>query len=276
MKRKKLFMSNDFEGLAGITNWLEVKPTIHTKELATEQVNAFLKGIYFSHPDAEVLICDAHNTGDNLIYENLIGNTSIIKGYPRKFYMMQGLDSSFDGYVLFGYHSPIGHYGNMDHTYSASSIYNIYINDKRVDEATINMIYASYFQIPLLGIFADSASCTWLKENVSDTIFTIESKQPISRFAAKLEPFHTVLERLYQAGKNIFHQTGYLYPISDSYQLDIDFVDTAIAYSVQIIPGVESSSPRSIRIITKDQMELYQYLMTIIMIASSVKNLYKE
>jgi D-amino peptidase len=270
--KRKLFISFDFEGLAGITNWRETDPDNELKQLATEQINAFLKGVFFSEPQAEVHIADSHAFGCNLLWTELIGNTHLIKGYPRAYYMMEGIDASFDGFVLFGYHAPIGNSGNMDHTYSASTIHQIRVNGREVDEATINMLVASHYQVPLQCVFCDNEAANWLKTNISDTIQTIVSKSAISRYAAKMEPYRKVMENLYQAGKEVFQNKGFLHPLQEQYEMEIDFIGSHFGYAAQMIPGVKKRTARSIHLMAHNPLELYRYLMTVIMVASSVKN----
>jgi D-amino peptidase len=270
---KKIFISFDFEGLAGITNWQETNPDKELKQVATEQINAFLKGVFFAEPQAEVVIADSHAYGCNLNWAELIGNTYLIKGFPRTYYIVEGLEKGFDVLVLFGYHSPVGNLGNMDHTYSSSSIYQIRINGCEVDEAVINMLVAAYYGVPLKYVYCDNEAAKWLHSHISETIKTICSKTSISRYSAKMEPYHIILEKLYQAGKEVFQTNSYLYPLSSEYLVEIDFIASHFGYATQMIPGIEKINPRSIRFQAKNPLELYRYLMTIIMVASSVKNI---
>lgn len=272
---KKIYVSFDFEGMAGITNWKETYGNERFNRLATEQINSFLEGFFERNKNAKVVLADSHADGCNIFYENLVGNTQLIKGYPRNFYMVEGLDSSFDGIVFLGYHAPVGLPGNMDHSYSSGSFFDISINGQKVDEATINIYVASYYNVPLLGIVADHIGVNWMKENLTKEIPYFTTKKSISRYAAQMKPFGKILRGLKEFGYNITTSEGFLFNEINNLECRIIFIDTNVGYAVKTIPGVESMGARKIRFKASNPIQLYKYLMTIISVASSVKQLYR-
>jgi D-amino peptidase len=189
--------------------------------------------------------------------------------------MIEGLDESFNGLIFFGYHAPVGVGGNMDHTYSSSCFYSVKINGKLVSEACINAMTAVEFSVPLQFVYADDVTQKWLLENVSPQITVLESKKAISRYAADIPPRSEILKKLYLAGKNLSSNPKYYYQKSDKYICEIQLMDSNIGYACGIIPGVEIIDARTIKFETKDMQILYRYLMTLLMVASSVKNLYR-
>jgi len=271
----KYYISFDYEGLAGVTNWQETYGDKRFNELATEQINAFLKGIYETDPNAEVVIADSHADGGNLIWDKLVGNTKLIKGYPRTYYMIEGIDKSFESLILFGYHAPAGIAGNMDHTYSSSSFYSIEINGKTVSEACINAMFAIQYDVPLQFVYADDITAKWLHENISEKITVLESKKAISRYAAEIPSQQEILEKLYKAGAKLSSNPKYFYPKSEKYSCKIQLMDTNIGYACGMVPGIEMLDARTVKFESDNMMGLYKYLMTLFMVASSVKNLYK-
>lgn len=271
----KYYISFDYEGLAGVTNWQETYGDQRFNQLATEQMNAFIKGICANDANAEIVICDSHANGDNLIWEKLIGNAKLIKGYPRTFYMIESLDESFDSLILFGYHAPVGMPGNMDHTYSSSSFYSVKINGKTVSETCINAMTAAEIGVPLQFVFTDDITSDWLHENVSPEIKTLISKKAISRYAAELLPTQEILKNLFESGKKLNSFPKFFYPLTNNYSCKIECIDTNIAYACAIVPGVELLDARTLLFETEDMHTLYRYLMTLCMAAGSVKNLYR-
>jgi len=267
----KYFISFDYEGLAGVSNWKETMGNSRFNELATLQLNSFLKGIFKKDPEAEIVVADSHSSGENLIWEKLPEQVCLVKGYPRKYYMVEGLDTEFDSFILFGYHSPIGHKGNMDHSYSASSFYEIKINGQVVDEAFINTLVASYYKVPLKFFYADSASCEWMKNNISHQVLTLSSKVPISRFAAAMKPQQQILNELEQAGEKTVHESGFVFQLPDKFDCQIKLADTNLAYCCAIVPGITEVDPRTISFTAKDPLELYRYIMTLVMVCGAAK-----
>ncbi|MCF7912179.1 MAG: M55 family metallopeptidase [Candidatus Cloacimonetes bacterium] len=272
---KKLFISFDYEGMGGVCNWKQTIGSSRYNELITEQINAFLKGVYESEPDAEVVLCDSHGDGNNIIYEKLVGNTYLISGYPRQLYMMEGIDRSYDGVIFMGYHAPIGQAGNMDHTYSSSSFYQVRINGQEVAEANINALIAAHFGVPLLFVYTDDVGKEWMQQNLCTQLKYLSSKNIIARYAAQFKPYQQLLSELYQTGKSITEYSPCLLEVPSQIVLEIDLADTNIGYAVQMIPGVKAVNPRSISITCRNPLEMYQYLMTCVMVSSAVKNYYK-
>jgi len=269
---KKLFISFDFEGLAGVTNWKETLNNERYNLLATEQINTFLKGVFTSYPDCEVVIADSHMHGENLYWEKLIGNTKMIKGFPRNLYMMEGINDTFNGLVLFGYHAPIGTLGNMDHTYSSSSFYSVEINGKIADEALINTMVASHFGVPLLFLYSDSSGAEWFRKNISSEINILESKKVISRFAAELYPYQRILNQLEDYGKTLFEIPGFLCKVG-TIDCKIKLIDTNLTYGLRVVPGIKVVNDREIQFQASNPLEFYQMFMTIIMVCGSLKNI---
>ncbi len=272
---EKIFISFDYEGMGGVCNWQQANGDARYNRLITEQVNAFLEGYFTRNPETEAVICDSHSDGNNIIYEELIGNTRLISGYPRHHYMMEGLDGSFSGVVFLGYHAPVGTMGNMDHTYSSGSIYRITINGKEASEATINTLMAAYYNVPLLFIYTDDVGAQWMHQNLCPDIPILISKKVISRYSAEFLPWESLLTGLTKAGENLLDYQGYLMPVPDNIKLELELADTNIGYALQMIPGVERINDRKVMIECQDVLIMYKYLMTCVHVAGSVRNLYK-
>jgi D-amino peptidase len=270
----KYFISFDYEGLAGVTNWKETMGNAHFNHLATQQINAFLTGLYRTDPQAEVVIADSHADGCNLIWEELVGSATVVKGYPRARYMVEALDASFDQLLLFGYHGPVGSGGVMDHTYSGGCIYRITLNGQIMDEGTINALMAAHFGVKLGFVFADDVGVNWLRKQIDPALAAVTSKRAISRFAAQVRPYSDVLADLTVAGEQVPQQAGCLPALPRQFNCTIDLADTTMGYAAAIIPGCNAVSPRTIRFCADDALEFYRYLMTVIMVAGSVRNLY--
>ena len=173
---------------------------------------------------------------------------------------------------MFGYHSPIGQSGNMDHSYSASSIHNISINGKKVGEAEINMLVASHYSVPLRFYYADSEAVKWMKNVTSDKTNYLISKKTISRFAAELIPHRQNLENLKEAGKTFTDCEGFTFEKAKSYEMIIELSNTALAYACHVIPGVSIVDSRTISVNAENPLILYKYLMTVLSCTIAAKH----
>ena len=119
---KKIYISADTEGLNGVTSFSQVLPDYKPdypemqKELHAE-LNALIKGLK-SAGVQEIVVNDAHNTMTNINLSELPDDVVLISGKPKKVSMMYGLDDSFDGVILFGYHAMAGSEGVLAHTFN--------------------------------------------------------------------------------------------------------------------------------------------------------------
>ena len=87
------FISFDIEGISGVSSWHEVTDTASTlplyRKIATDEVNAAIRGIRAGDKKiGEILVCDSHARGENLIITDLEPGVRIIKGSPRRYYMI--------------------------------------------------------------------------------------------------------------------------------------------------------------------------------------------
>jgi len=268
----KVFISFDYEGIGGTVSWEEMANNQTQNFLATEQINSYCKGIYGVCPDAEIYICDSHSFGRNILWEGLLPGIKLIRGYPRKKYMMEGLDESFSHLVLFGYHAPVGFGGLMEHTYSSSSIYDIAVNGNKVDEALINCYLASHYKVPLNFVYCDQTCADFLSEKTVNTHFLI-SKKVISRYAAIAEPYEALKENLYQKGMELKSNKGDIIKEQLPGELEIQFTDNLRAYMCSIIPGSRKKDARTLVFDFTSFEMMYQYLMACVFICSGAANI---
>ena len=107
---KKLFISADIEGTAGIVNWNETERSVphdydYFANQMTREVAAACEGAHDAGVE-EIVVKDAHDSARNLNPAKLPEYTRVYRGWARHPYsMMFGLDETFDGVVFTGYHS---------------------------------------------------------------------------------------------------------------------------------------------------------------------------
>lgn len=271
----KVYISFDFEGIAGVSFWKETEGDGRWNIIATKQLKSFVDGILSKNPDAEILISDSHAFGESIIWENL-ENVRLLRGWPRVFYMVEGLDNSFTDLVLFGYHTAIGGKGMMDHSYSSSSIYSIKMNGEFLDEARINTYFASELNVPLSFIYGDrqavESSCGY------PDIDNCVSKEAISRFCGIMRPEKDVLSELFIKGQNLGKNKkilkpkekadGQIYPLF----IEMEFTDTVRAKLASILPQLRLVSPRKVEFECESVAIFYRLLNAITILCAEAKN----
>jgi D-amino peptidase len=255
----KYYISTDAEGIGGNVNWDQEKDdTAWFRKLYVAQVKAVVHGICAADAGAEIVISDSHSRGVNLHIDDFdtYRNVSLVNGFPRYDYMMTGFDDSFEMIFAVGYHSGIGTpLGQMDHSYSASVIYNIEINGHYMNETTINAAYASELGVPFGLVVTDDVTATQLAEQIPG-LPCVVTKQALGRYAARSFPLFQVHEaitaettRVVQAGKVNLP----LYRLDAPYLVHFDTVTTAQADRIAQLPWVQRVGGRGIEF-TLDSM----------------------
>lgn len=267
----KFFISVDMEGISGLVDWDDPQEKI--SKYMTSDVNAVLKGIFKKDPHAEVLICDAHSSGNNLNILDLPQNIQLIQGRTRPYYMVEGYDSSFDAAFLIGYHAPVGTYqALMDHSYSSSSFYEVRINHQLVGESEINAILLSEEKIPVVLISGDDQLKSFSQPHFPETTFVV-TKRSIGKFSAELihpTVIHQLLEEETKASLDRLSTISYYSPVSP-YSVEIALVNTLQADFAGILPGVERKDGRNLFFTAKNGKEMYRYLMSILYLCAVSK-----
>jgi len=167
---RKLFISADMEGITGVIQPAQLGPTGFeyglAREWATGEVNAAIAAARAAGA-TEFVVCDSHGNAQNLLIDKLPEDVRVVRGFPRPLEMMQGIDPSFDGVLLIGYHASEW---NVDavrsHTISSGRLLGIKLNGSYVMEAVFNAAIAGHFGVPVLFISGDRAAVTELQKTL--------------------------------------------------------------------------------------------------------------
>ena len=86
------------EGISGVVQPAQLAPGgfeySSAREWMTGEVNAAIAGIRDAGA-AEIVVCDSHGNGQNVLIDKLPEDVRIVRGFPRPLEMMQGIDDSF-------------------------------------------------------------------------------------------------------------------------------------------------------------------------------------
>jgi D-amino peptidase len=156
---KKFAARSDMEGLYGVVSWTEVIPGASAYNVALkwlhEEVIALAEGLR-EGGSSYLEIYDEHYYGLNLDPGLLPSGVDVIRGKPPyRADWFGGLDSSFSGLILQGYHAMAGANGGiLPHTYEPD-IAAIHLNDVLVGEIGIETAIAGEAGVPLVLYIGD-------------------------------------------------------------------------------------------------------------------------
>ena len=265
----KLFLSTDFEGVSGIVAWEQIiegnSEYEQGRRLLTDEVNAVISGA-LEEGTKEFVVNDSHHSMRNLHPQELIGKAMLITGRHKPMYMMEGLDSSFDGVCFVGYHGSIGaEKAVLSHTYNPGAIWEVRINGEVVGESAINALVAAHYNVPIIFISGDEVTAQEA-QNIAPNAEKVVVKQSIGRFAAAHIHPTMVCEMLQKGASRAVHNVKEMHPpvFKRPVSLEVTFLVADMAEMALWIRGVERVGPRTITISSEDLLELYRMLVAVV------------
>ncbi len=270
-----VFISFDLEGISGISSWKEAQrnPAAlkNVRENATAEVNAAIRGIRKVRNDAAIVVCDAHASGENLIIDNLDTGVHVIKGTPRPYYMIHGINSEYNILFFIGYHAMAGtQKAGMDHTYSGSSIYDITINGTSVGETEINAAVAGYYGVPLGLVTGDDLLIKEVEKFFGKKVETVITKFGISRFAARCRHPRDVHKEVETKAARAVKKVTLLkvFTFRSPVRAEFELSTTLVADLAELIPGIQRKAARRCVYKAKDVLEFYRILRLVCSLGS--------
>lgn len=262
VRKLKVFISVDMEGVAGLIHWDETSqggpdyPLFRT--LMTGEANAAVAGA-FEAGATEVVVRDAHDSARNILPDQIDPRARLIREWNGPLSMMEGLDGTFDAVVFVGYHARAGTPNAvLKHTMSLS-LYDVILNGVRMPEGGWNAAIAGYFGVPVVFLSGDAAICGQIREIIGP-IETAAVKEGLGPAASMIHP--SKAREMIQGGvrtalKNL--KAYKPYKPSPPYKLEIVFADENQARRASYIPGADRTGERSVAFASSDFMDIVKY-----------------
>ncbi len=277
----KIYISLDMEGMPGTFNWEQEtcdRPSV--KNYMYEHLQHVIEAIRDSRKSnqvEEITIADSHNAGDNIKYEitGLDERLNLISGCPRPQYMMPAFSGDYDYVFLLGYHAGTGAIkGSMVHTYANKRIHKFLINGRPMNEALVNAAYAGSYGVPVALITGDLAlSREILVPQAMPWVNFVVTKEAVSKFAAKNYSKLLVREKTMEAVHKALSKDKKDYPVysfESPVTLQIEFMSTSMAENACLMPHTKRIDGKTVEYTEADYRIVFDALMVLITLASSV------
>lgn len=155
----RIHITADMEGIATICHDVQADQKgmdyPRMREIMTGEVQACIDGAAEGGAD-EILVCDAHDTGRNLLVEKMSGEFEVIQGSAYDLGMMAGITKDFDASFQVGYHSMRHtHAGTLGHTYTYV-IAELRLNGTPMGESGLSAAIAGHYGVPLVFVSGDA------------------------------------------------------------------------------------------------------------------------
>jgi D-amino peptidase len=198
----KIFVHWDMEGASGIFTreqawyWEEgVRENVanDARQLFTADVNS-LSAAALEAGATDLIVCDTHHGGGNLVQEKLLNDRRIKYLYRSvgldngRRRWMPGLNESVAGLMLPGHHAKAGtDHSFMPHTWSREWL-DFKINGQSVGEIGIETCYAGHWDIPLIFVQGDEAACQEAEEQFPGVVTAIVKRAKTTELAGGVAP----------------------------------------------------------------------------------------
>jgi D-amino peptidase len=201
---KKIYVVTDLEGISGVYQFTQTRETTtplarEAREYFMADLAAVVRGLRAGGA-TEIVVLDGH--GNQAVIPHLMEpGAKYLTGLPRPG-VLTGLDESFAGLVLLGYHAMMGTPdGVLNHTQSSKSENRYWYNGVESGELAQCAAIAAHFGVPPILVTGDVATCREAKQFFGESCVTVAVKEGVARESAVLYPFAETRRALYQGAK---------------------------------------------------------------------------
>lgn len=202
----KIYIITDLEGISGVFKFAQTREkdtplNIQACEYFMDDVAAVVRGLRDAGA-TEVVVLDGH--GSQAVIPHLMDpGATYITGKPRPGAgNLTGLDASFAGVIMLGFHAMKGTPdGVLNHTQSSKTENRYWYNGLESGELAQNAAIAGHFGVPPIMVTGDEATCREALKFFGNTCVTVPVKKGFAREAAELYPFDQTRKALYEGAK---------------------------------------------------------------------------
>ncbi|MGB9714254.1 MAG: M55 family metallopeptidase [Candidatus Bathyarchaeales archaeon] len=274
----KAFISVDLEGMPYIVipGHLNLKGSLYeeARKIATKITLTVAEELH-KNGFNEVIVADSHGPMVNLLVENLPEYVEIIRGFPRPFSMVSGVEGC-DAAVFLGYHAKYGTAKSVfDHTYSGGSMSKIEVNGVEASEFLMNAYVAGEFHVPVILVAGEAQL---IKDDVkkwAPWAETIALKESLSRVSAKSPSMAKIegdlRESVRRAASNFKpHSISKLLIANKPVNMRITFLASQFADVAEFLPSVKRIDGLRVEYTANDMVEAYKIFELLALAASGM------
>ena len=273
----KIYISTDFEGVAGIVDWDQIMVGSHDYELGRRlllgELNAAIDGAQQGGA-SEFVVNDSHSSMRNLEPDKLHASASLLTGKHKPLYMMEGLDTTFDAIFFLGYHGSIGASQSvLSHTYNPRAIWEVRLNVEVVGESALNALVAAHCGVPIALVTGDQATAAEARALVPE-VETVEVKRSVSRYAAESVHPEIACARIRAGAQRAIERLKAIpvprFPAET--RIEVTFLTADMAEMAAWLRGVTLAEgrPRTVTFGGDDPLTLFRTFVTMVMLTRAI------
>jgi D-amino peptidase len=265
----KIYISADMEGVTGVVSGDQLGPGAFEYErfrgFMTAEVNAAIDAARAAGAD-EFVVSDSHGNGQNLLLEQLPSDVTVVRSWPRPLGMMSGIDATFDGVILIGYHaSTANSRGVRAHTMSSANITDLWLNGVSMSEGGMAAAMAGQFGVPVIMISGDDVAVAETQVIIGDTEGAVVKWANSFHSARTLTPEagrEVIMTRTNSAVSRIGDFKPYV--IDTPIELELSLKHYRAVELLSYLPNVERVDSHTIKFVGQDMSEISAFLTVVL------------
>jgi len=274
---QKILISVDMEGLAGVVTSEQLGPSgfeyQRFRQFMTDETLAAIDGALEAGAK-EIVVADSHGNGQNILIEKLPDDVTLIRSWPRRFGMVAGIDNSFDGVMLIGYHSSTHNMkGVRAHTFSSAKLTKVKVNGISVSEGMWAAMLTGHFDVPVILVTGDEVATQEIKDFVGD-IEMVAVKQSMGFHAAQSLTPAAANKLIKAASKKAVSRINEFKPYkleTGKVTLDVSFKSYQPSQILAYLSIIERIDSHTIRFVGRDMIEVADFFVFLMEYNSSIK-----
>ncbi len=272
----KVHITADMEGVAVLAheNQADQKEFDYPRmrEIMTGEVEAAIRGAREGGAD-EVVVCDGHDTGRNLLIEKLAEECEVIQGSAYELGMMAGIGRGFGASLQVGYHSmKHTHAGTLGHTYTYD-VASLKLNGVQVGESGLSAAIAGHFGVPLVFVSGDMHAVRQAQKLVPG-IVGVATKEGAGIYGARSLTPRKVKDLIRKGAKEAVERAHEIKPyvLRRPISVEVRFERPLMAQYASQIPVVRRKDISTVSYKSKDMVEAFQLFDALAKLASYAKS----
>lgn len=272
----KIHITADMEGIATICHDVQADwkglDFPRMREIMTGEVQACIDGATDGGAD-EILVCDAHDTGRNLLVDQMTGEFEVIEGNAYELGMMAGISKDFDASFQVGYHSMRHtHAGTLGHTYTYV-IAELRLNEVAVGESGLSAAIAGHFGVPLVFVSGDAHAIRQALELVPGAV-GVPTKEGVGLYGVRSSTPEEARKMIRKGAKQAMTRIGDIKPfvVRKPVSMEVEFTKPLMAEYVSKMPLVKRADLKTVSFRAKDMVEAFRVFDVMNMVASRAED----
>ena len=201
---QKIYVITDLEGASGVYKWEQVdhkddRLNLEACEFFMSDLSALVRGLRDGGA-TEVFVFDGHGL-QSILPRLLIPGAKYLTGLPRPPGLL-GIDSSFAGVVLLGFHAMKGtEDGVLNHTQNSRSEARYWYNGVESGEIAQDGAKCGFFGVPPIMVTGDVATCREATKFFGKNCVTVAVKEGIAQQSAILYSLEDTRKAIYDGAR---------------------------------------------------------------------------